>query len=378
VIGPLHGLPLSVKEHIPLKGLDVNAALVAWVGTIAAADAHIVEILGNAGAVFFARTTQPQLLMHLETSSNLYGETVNPYNRHLTSGGSSGGEGSLMGLRGSCLGIGSDIGGSVRSPAANCGVYGLKPTTRRLPLSGCVATMLAQEHIFPTLGPLSTSIEGLRLFMRTVVAAKPWIKEPGVLPFEWRDDKKYLPDDDAAGPTLRIGVLWDDDVVKPHPPILRALRELTKKLKTIPGVEVFDWKPYKHDYAWKIISSLYFADGGAENYTVLKASGEPLRPLSSWILEHAKRLTVEEIWHWTMQREIYRSEYAAHWNATGADVLLCPVGPGAAPPLNGARYWGYTSQWNLLDYPAVVFPVRVFAWFHRISLFNVLMLLLGQ
>lgn len=98
--------------------------------------------------------------MHLETSSNLYGETVCPFNRNLTSGGSSGGEGALIGLRGSCLGIGTDIGGSIRSPAANNGLYGLRPSSYRLPMGGMTATMMGQEHVVPVVGPLSTSLQG--------------------------------------------------------------------------------------------------------------------------------------------------------------------------------------------------------------------------
>jgi amidase len=72
-MGPLHGIPISVKEHIGMKGLDHNAGFVAWVGGVTEEDAHILQILWNAGAVFYARTTQPQSLMHLDTSSNIYG-----------------------------------------------------------------------------------------------------------------------------------------------------------------------------------------------------------------------------------------------------------------------------------------------------------------
>lgn len=109
-IGLLHGLPISVKEHIGMKGLDQNGGFISWVGRVAPDDALILKFLWNAGAVFYARTTEPQTLMHLETSNNIYGVTVNPYNSKLTSGGSSGGEGALLGMKGSCLGIGTDIG----------------------------------------------------------------------------------------------------------------------------------------------------------------------------------------------------------------------------------------------------------------------------
>jgi hypothetical protein len=96
-----------------MKDLGLNAGYVAWWGKVASEDAHVLQVLWDAGAVFHTRTTQPQSMMHLETDSNLYGVTVNPYNRNVSAGGSSGGEGALIGMRGSCLGIGSDIGGRV-------------------------------------------------------------------------------------------------------------------------------------------------------------------------------------------------------------------------------------------------------------------------
>jgi Asp-tRNA(Asn)/Glu-tRNA(Gln) amidotransferase A subunit family amidase len=186
-VGPLHGLPISVKEHIGMKGLDLNAGFISWVGKVASDDGLILKLLWNAGCVFHARTTEPQTLMHLETSSNIYGVTVNPYNTNLTSGGSSGGEGALLGIRGSCLGIGTDIGGSIRSPAANQGLFGLKPTSYRLPLDGFAATMFGQEQIVPVIGPLSTSLEGIKIFMKTLIDQKPWLYEPSLVPIPWRE-----------------------------------------------------------------------------------------------------------------------------------------------------------------------------------------------
>ena len=94
-----------------MKELGLNAGYVAWRNKTATDDARVLQILSRAGAVFHARTTQPQTLMHLETDSNLFGVTVNSYNTKLSAGGSSGGEGALIGVSGSCLGIGTDIGG---------------------------------------------------------------------------------------------------------------------------------------------------------------------------------------------------------------------------------------------------------------------------
>jgi len=371
-IGPLHGLPISVKEHVGMGGLDLNAGFVSWVGRVATHDALILRQLWAAGAVFYARTTEPQTLMHLETSGNIFGATVCPFNRALTAGGSSGGEGALLGLRGSCLGIGTDIGGSIRSPAANNGVYGLRPTSFRLPLEGLMATMLAEEQIIPVIGPLSTSLEGIKLFMKALIDQKPWRHQVSLLPIPWRFDNDWLSKNEAGKTTLKVAVLKDDGIVKPHPPVLRALNSVEEKLKGVEGVEVVEWKPYRHDLAWEIIASLYFCDGGHEEKEAIDASGEPWRPLSNFIITdnpYVKHHSIEEVWEWTMKREMYKEEYNQIWNktATGVDefgaptgtvdVILCPVGPGAAPPLDHARYWGYTSQWNLLDYPALVFPV---------------------
>ncbi|KAI1748439.1 amidase signature domain-containing protein [Xylaria castorea] len=355
-VGPLHGIPISVKEHIGIKGCDLNAGFVGWVGRVAEEDAFILQILWDAGAVFYVRTTQPQTLMHLETSSNLYGTTVNPYNTTLTPGGSSGGEGALVGFRGSVLGIGTDIGGSIRSPAANNGLFGFKPTAPRLPVGGWSATMAGAEHIIPTIGPLSTSLEGVSLFVRTVLGARPWLREPGLVGIPWREEEVK----DVKKGKLRVGVIWDDGVVRPHPPITAALSRVVDRLKENGEVEIVDWECWKHDLAWEVIANLYFCDGGAEEKAAIAASGEPWMPLSKWIIldnPHVQEHTIPTLWQAHQERDAYRTSYAALWNARGVDVILCPAGPGVAPKLETARYWGYTSQWNLLNYPAIVFPI---------------------
>ncbi|KAF1810440.1 putative glutamyl-tRNA amidotransferase subunit A [Eremomyces bilateralis CBS 781.70] len=373
-IGPLHGLPVSIKEQITLADHPLNYSYVSWVDNVPRHSAYLIDLLETAGAVIHARTTQPQLIMHLECASNLYGTTVNPFNCSLTSGGSSGGEGALLALKGSALGVGTDIGGSVRSPAANCGVWALRPTTGRVPMLGIDEDYIGQEAIRAVAGPMSTSFEGLRSFMRAVLRGrKPELKEPGLIPLGWRDDEaKSHFWSEEKGWRLKIGVMWDDGVVKPHPPVQRALRELVEALKEIDGVEIRDWEPYHHDQAWSIAASLYFPDGGADEERELRASGEPWLPLSRWIVKDnpfCKELGMHDLWDWTAKREQYRIKYASRWleTATGddergvptgmVDVLLCPAGPGAAPPLENSKYWGYLAQWNVLDYPAAVFPV---------------------
>lgn len=102
--GLLFGLPISTKEHHGMVGDNVSthASFAAWIGK--PHDSNLLyDTLWSEGCVFYARTTQPQLIMHLETISPTFGRTVNPYNRNLTPGGSSGGESALLGMRGSIL-----------------------------------------------------------------------------------------------------------------------------------------------------------------------------------------------------------------------------------------------------------------------------------
>lgn len=143
--------------------------------------------------------------------------------------------------------------GSIRSPAANNGVYGLRPTSYRLPTGGMQHTMGGSEHIVGVVGPLSTTLGGIKLFMKTLIDAKPWLSEPSLVPFPWRDSLDHLGSSGRA--KLKIGVLWDDGVVKPHPPVLRALRGTVDKLKGVAEIEFVDWKPYRHDQAWELIVS---------------------------------------------------------------------------------------------------------------------------
>jgi hypothetical protein len=189
--GPLHGFPISVNDHFEFKGLwrSTDGYVCNW-EHIAEEDNRILQALHNAGAVFHCRTTSPQTMMLLETQSNLYGITKNPYNTNHTSGGSCGGEGALVALRGSSIGIGTDSAGSIRCPAAFCGEYAFKPTGARIPPHEC---RCVHDNDDCVLGVISTHLSGVQLFMKTIVDSQPWpvsdrgnkSPEPEVVP--WRD-----------------------------------------------------------------------------------------------------------------------------------------------------------------------------------------------
>ena len=187
--------------------------------------------------------------------------------------------------------------------------------------------------------------------MRTVIDAKPWLREPALIPLLWNPPK--ITD-------LKLGIMMEDNIVLPHPPVTRALSQLSARLSSIPHITIVPWHAHLHDEAWAILSSLYYPDGGAADQATMAKSGEPMLPLTKWML-HAnpcvKKLSTEELWYWQEEREEYRREYAAKWNETAVDAIICPAAPGVAPKHHTAKYWGYTAVWNLLDYPAAVFPV---------------------
>ncbi|KAJ6156723.1 hypothetical protein N7497_005608 [Penicillium chrysogenum] len=356
--GPLHGLPISIKGHVGLQGRDLSAGFVAWLDRKSQDDANIVRILLNAGAVVYARTTEPQGLMALETCSNITGTTTNPHNTALTPGGSSGGESALQALYGSPLGIGSDIGGSIRSPAANCGLYGLKPSTGRLPLIGCAAYVLGCETIIGTLGPISPTFSGVELLMKTIIKSKPWVHDSMMLPIPWRDQEKHIHLDNKK---LTVGVMWTDDVVTPAPAVTRALKEVVERLKSVDSTEVIEWKAYQQKEALEILTRLYAPDGGKAFTRHVESSGEPFTPLTSWALRDTpgiEELSQQGVWDWTGKREMFRYAYlqVEQCCARNGCYTMSRI-PTPAPLHDTSRYWGYTSLFNLLDYSALVFPV---------------------
>ncbi|KAK8061231.1 hypothetical protein PG997_015452 [Apiospora hydei] len=361
--GALFGLPISTKEHHGMVGgmgktksvVTTSASFVAWHG----GSNLLYDTFWDQGCVFFARTTQPQTIMHLETESNVYGRTVNPYNRELTSGGSSGGESALIGMRGSILGVGGDIGGSIRCPAAHVGIYGFKPSIKRVGTTGFRTPGAGKETISGCPGPMTVDRDGLELFMKVALSAKPWRVEPSLTVKEW------TPYQFARPP--KVAVQWWDGVVRPHPPMTRALREVAAACREA-GMEVVDWdcEGLDHEKGWDILSALYWPDGGEEVLGLIKESGEPILPLTKFIIHEqptVKELTQHELWQLCVKRDEYRARYAQAWSKTGnggnreVDVILCPPSFGAAIPHGQSRYWGYTAHWNLLDYPAAVFPV---------------------
>jgi amidase len=132
-LGALHGVPFTVKVNLDVAGYTTNEGTVALKDLMATADAPPVERMRAAGAVVLARTNMPDLGLRINTESSLFGATHNPWRHGVTAGGSSGGEAAALASGMSPIGLGNDIGGSLRNPAYCCGVASIKPSRGRVP-----------------------------------------------------------------------------------------------------------------------------------------------------------------------------------------------------------------------------------------------------
>ncbi|KAK5629065.1 hypothetical protein RRF57_004780 [Xylaria bambusicola] len=376
-VGPLHGLPISLKDQFHVKGVDTTMGYIGWIGSnlgisdpkqVHKVESQITTELLSLGAVLYCKTSLPQTLLLGETKNNLIGETLNPKNRHLSCGGSSGGEGALQALRGSSLGLGTDIGGSVRIPAAFNGIYSLKPTPERLSYRFVANNNPGENTYRSTVGILSTSLGGLDLLLRADLSTKPWLKDPAVIPMPFRDEiaseygLRANPDGTAnSAVALKLGVLWTDGAVQPHPPITRGLKIVVEAMRSA-GHKVVDWNPPDQTIGREIHLAFLHADGAHDirkhlpkpwafgtffrgwNYEQLALSGEPLIPdlqKSFKLKEPMDLLRYQDL---TLKGQI-------------VDAVIMPVAPHAAVIPGKYYHTGYTAVINLLNYSAVVIPV---------------------
>ncbi|KAF9261689.1 general amidase [Marasmius fiardii PR-910] len=380
VVGPLHGLPISLKDQFTMKGLETIMGYVAWIGRYAESDSVLVEILYECGAVPFVRTNVPQTLMWGETNNNVFGRTVNPYNRRLTAGGSSGGEGALVAMRGSPLGVGTDIGGSLRIPSAFCGLYTLRPSYERLPYCGATNALEGQESISSVLGPMTNDISGLKVFVKAIIDSQPWNKDPLVVRKEWSEKEYQLAFHGGGNSPLCFAIMWDNGVVKPHPPLRRAMM-MTKEALEAAGHKVIDWVPHRHLEIYKNSETIFVADGGEDYRTECDRSGEPLiksmapendghvpvveKPYVNHLVGESYHRSTYELWQLHKEKRELRKSHLDYWEATirrtgtgrPVDGIISPAVAYPAVPhgLNTDSF--YTTLCNAMDYTTSVFPV---------------------
>lgn len=394
--GPLAGIPVSLKDSIAVGGFDVSVGYSRNTGKPYPVDGSLVRLLKAAGAVPFVKTALPITLLSFESSNDVWGQCKNPHNTKYSPGGSTGGEGALLAFGGSRIGIGSDVAGSVRAPAAYSGCYSLRCSTGRWPKMGINTSMPGQEGIPSVFSPMARTLLDLQYFTRSFIQVQPWKYDHSVHPIEWRQE---VFDHYKTKKTLRIGVLRTDRVVDPSPACARAL-EMTIEALRAQGHTVFNIKPPSPYEALLIAANLLNADGtktfrsyfrtGETDDAGARAFGRYMRlpRVVKWfywawtkyirrdavwagLLEHWHAKTAYENWQWVAKREAYKAQWHDWWNGheakdgtkdgSGLDALLTPVNALPAVPhgamANAAASCGYTFLFNLLDYPCGVLPV---------------------
>ncbi|KAL5360771.1 amidase signature domain-containing protein [Aspergillus floccosus] len=361
--GPLHGLPVSLKDCFQVKGTDATIGYTAYANKLTEEDeSALTKIMREKGAVLFCKTNVPTALMAGETYNDIFGYTTNPYNRSLSSGGSSGGESALLALKGSPLGVGTDVGGSIRIPASFCGLYSLKPSAGRFPTSGLRDGMEGQEAIRNSVGPMARSLAAVEMWSRAALTSEPWMNiDPDCLPIPYR-----IP---AIPEILCFGLLLDDGIVKPLPPVTRALLQ-TKTALEAAGHSVISFHIDDPLYVDDLKPALYRSAAAMTVNQKLSKTQQPwprgMKMLQDIVSGDPKSCsTVSSLWEAQVKRTEYAWRMLQAWAATRKrtgtgremDALLMPCSPWPACEKYEFSYDTYTSLWNVLDYCATTVPV---------------------
>ncbi|MEM6481245.1 MAG: amidase [Pseudomonadota bacterium] len=232
--GPLHGVPVTIKVNVDQEGCATTNGVAAFKDVIASSDAPLVRHLKSAGAVLIGRTNTPEFSFRADTDNPLYGRTFNPWGRHISAGGSSGGAGAAVMAGIGALAHGNDIGGSLRFPASANGAVTVKPGLGRVPVWNSSQTtergLLAQ--LMSVQGLIVREAADLHLAMPVMV--KPDPLDPFHVPLPWRGEN--------LTPPIRVAVSRDDLGFGLHPDVARALDNAASALSEA-GYIVEDVEP---------------------------------------------------------------------------------------------------------------------------------------
>jgi fatty acid amide hydrolase 2 len=261
---PFHGVPCTVKEAFALVGMPHTSGLRARQGIQPSEDATAVQRMRAAGFIPLGVTNTSELCMWMESSNPVYGRCNNPYDSSRTSGGSSGGEGAIVGSGASPIGLGSDVGGSIRIPAFFCGVFGHKPTGGLVPSTGQYPPATNDVRRYLATGPLARRAEDLYPFLRVI--AGPDGQDGGCIDWELGDPAslklKGLPVLQVAGNGL-------NPVSRP---LRLAQRKVARHLESC-GAEVTEFRSKTLRHSLEIWSTLMEL-GNETPFRVLLGNGE--------------------------------------------------------------------------------------------------------
>lgn len=363
------GVPCTVKETFPLAGMPWTAGSLRRRHVVADVDAPAVARLKAAGFIPLGVTNVPEMAFWYETDNLVWGRTNNPFDVSRTVGGSSGGEGAIVGVGASPLGLGSDVGGSIRMPASFCGVFGHKPTGGLVPTTGHIPSPSPSLARFTCVGPLTRSARDLLPTLR--VLAGPDGKDPGCI------DGVDLSELDVDPRHLTIHVIDESGWVKPdesvrsavwkaafvlekrgarvehaRPPEMRAAFLMWAEAMqqgTLDGRSFIEWLGDGEKVS-VVEEALYVLRGRPRHtkeallFAVLEGAGKHL-PIVRGGLAMRERLRAR-------LRELLLDDH---------HVILSPTFPVTAfPHGRGARYpaaFVYAGLWNVLEQPATAVPL---------------------
>jgi Asp-tRNA(Asn)/Glu-tRNA(Gln) amidotransferase A subunit family amidase len=360
-LGPLHGVPISIKSSIDVAGLRCEAGTKLRAGYVASQDAPLVARLRAAGAIVLGVTNTPELLMAWETDNLLYGRTNNPWDVTRTPGGSSGGEAAAIASGCSAGGVGSDGGGSIRVPAHFSGICGLKPTPGRIPATGHFPMSVGPFALLGVVGPLARTVADLKVLFEVMQGPDDGDPSAAPVPVRWTaasDLKK-----------LRVGY-FEDDGRTPVTAETRAAVRTTAQALERAGFQVAPFCPEGLELAQQLWWKLFGVAGGMLLGPMMQGHEAELSPI---LRQFSSRVAAEkphtgqtllDTW---IERDLLRMRIFAQMREF--PVLLCPV---AAVPAfrHGERRWtiegravkyldawSYCEWFNLLGMPGMAAPV---------------------
>jgi len=378
---PLAGFPVSLKDPFVIKGFDASSGYSSRVNKPSKEDGEIVQVVRAAGGVPFVKTNVPITLMNIEGYNDVFGRTLNPHNPHFAPGGSSQGEGALIGSGGSRIGIGTDIGGSVRVPAAWSGIYSLRMTSYRFPARGDVVNDNGYEGLINVASPMARTLTDLRFFTNAMMETTPADYDYALIPLPWRADA-------SVPPKPKVGVLKMDEFIPLTKAQGRALDMAVDALRK-QGSEIVPFKLPEHPSVYNDVEFKLNAADGMYQLTRYLLPGEH----TEWIAAQIQNYLwwprwLRKTWEWALRfcgygekahmlslcdnysvlsyydvvhkRNTLRKSFREAWKRAEIDFLITAPHPSPAVPNNNPEILTtilYTTLFNLLDYPAGIVPV---------------------
>ena len=346
VRGALHGIPISLKDLVDLEGVPTTAASRVRAGVVARRDAPVTERLKAAGAVIVGKCNLHEFAFGTTNEESAYGPARHPLDPTRSPGGSSGGSAAAV-LAGMCAAsIGTDTGGSIRIPAAACGLVGLKPTFGEVPCAGIVPLAATLDHV----GPIARSVTDVQLLL-AAMRGDPTDRGPAA-------------PDDLRG--LRLGLPRGYFFDRLDPGVRREVEAAIARLRDA-GVTVQDVVVPHAALIVPVYLHTVFAEAAAYHAATLEARPGDYTPPVRLRLEAARHVLAEDYVRAQEGREVLRAGVDAA--LTGCHALVLPTLPITAPPLGAstvpvgervepvrAATLRLTQLFDLTGHPAITMP----------------------